>query len=886
MAALGFSLLAACSLASARHAKPATTPINQEKHPLKPPDRLPADIEPIAYSLDLLLDAQTRIVGKMVIDLRLQRAVDDLRLHAQALQMDRVTVQPAGEAPRLATVVEESAEGLIRLATTDSLPAGPLRLEFNYSMDLTEQRDGIFKAMHNGQAYLFSVFAPASARRAFPCLDEPGLKAPFALRLHVPTGQMALSNMPERSRRPSVLYPGHDEVAFNPTPPLPPYLVTVATGPLDVIALPPLHPTALRPNALPLRAIGVRGSGLQMMPFLQRAAGLVVALETYFDRPFPFPKLDLVAVPDFVARGMENAGAITFADWIMQVDPQTASRAEIRESDEVLAHEITHQWFGDSVTMAWWDDLWLNEGFANWAATHIVQQTAPQLGSELAAAQDSQTAMQADSLDAARAIRQPAHTLADIINAFDAITYLKGAAVLRMLEDFIGPDAMRAGIHRHLAAHAFGTASSADLFSQLGKATAEPLGEIFAPFLEQPGLPVITARVQCSDQTAVLHLEQAPYRALGSALTTVGSKLWPVPVRWRYADAQGQQCSGQLVLRGSRAQVTLPSCPLWLMPNAGGTGYYRFVVNSTMRQRLLEAPLSAREQLAVADSLGANLADGSAALVETLADFGRLARHGGPAAVSAAADFFDRTAGRLSGVSRRAVYAQLRRLLGPTLRHLGLGTLELDAEAGLLEMRRRLAQALARADDRPTRLALAASGRRLLDQPLGQLAGSEAIPCELTDLSLALAVDEGLVGVEELLRHLGGPAGSLCRRTLLQALGQVGSLSAAAAARTALLEGHGSGSEILLLLRQQIQQPSLRLTTWEWFKTHYAELQAKLPAFRQSTLPTVGEGFCSAAEAADLQHFFAPKLAALPGAARPLAQTLEKIRHCMALPTL
>ena len=247
---------------------------------------------------------------------------------------------------------------------------------------------------------------------------------------------------------------------FAESEPLPTYLVALAVGPFDVVDGPA--------GDVPLRMLTVRGKGGLAGYALQRTPRILAALADYFGRPYPYAKLDLVAVPDFAAGAMENAGLVTFRDTLVLMDAARATAAEKYACESVVAHELAHQWFGNLVTMAWWDDLWLNEGFATWMATKIVMTTAPEFHADLDAVGETNGAMQADALEAARAVRQPIKDGGDVVTAFDDITYDKGAAILGMLEAWVGEEQFRAGVRAYVNAHAWGSARTDDLLRRVG----------------------------------------------------------------------------------------------------------------------------------------------------------------------------------------------------------------------------------------------------------------------------------------------------------------------------------------------------------------------------------------------------------------------------------
>ncbi|HLK45193.1 MAG TPA: M1 family metallopeptidase, partial [Acidimicrobiales bacterium] len=340
--------------------------------------------------------------------------------------------------------------------------------------------------------------------------DEPGFKIPFAVTLVVPSGDQAIANTPEVERSPAAAA-GATRVRFAPTPPLPSYLVAFAVGPLDVVRAADVPPNPVRPKPLPLRGVAVKGRGGELAYALGHAGELLSMLETYFGVPYPFEKLDLLAVPQ-LSGAMENPGAVTFDEPLLLFDPKTAPLRQRLDYAMVVAHELSHQWFGDLVTMAWWDDTWLNESFAEWMGYKVAQQWEPALRADLDFAEGTQSAIGTDSLVSARQVRQPIASADDIENAFDDTTYKKGGAVISMFERWLGPEVFQKGVRAHMARHRFATASADDFLAALSDAAGRDVAAPYRTFLDQPGVPFVEAALVCDGGAPPrLHLRQSRF---------------------------------------------------------------------------------------------------------------------------------------------------------------------------------------------------------------------------------------------------------------------------------------------------------------------------------------------------------------------------------------
>src|SRR5439155_17675029 len=324
------------------------------------------------------------------------------------------------------------------------------------------------------------LFEATEARCAFPCWDEPEFKIPFQVTLVVPEAHLAIGNTPVET---DTVADGQRTVVFERTPPLPAYLLAIATGPLETVPIEGMR--------VPGRIVTIKGASGVAREAARVTPPLVAALEKYFGLPYPYRKLDLLAVPEFWPGAMENAGAIAFADRILLIDPRAASAGQKRTLVAVDAHELAHMWFGDLVTMKWWDDLWLNESFASWMGDKITQEVAPEYEMPLAEVEETQRAMLRDAQRSTRPIRAPIDVFDNIDEAFDELTYDKGQAVLTMFEAWLGPETFRKGVVAYLKAHAWGSATASDLWASLSKTAGRDVAGPMSTFLDQPGVPLV-----------------------------------------------------------------------------------------------------------------------------------------------------------------------------------------------------------------------------------------------------------------------------------------------------------------------------------------------------------------------------------------------------------
>ena len=567
--------------------------------PPQPPRlRLPGDVRPLRQSVELVLDpAAETYSGSVEIELSVLRPVAVVWLNATRLELKGAAL---GEGTRLrpARVVAggEDFAGVAPPAGATLRP-GPARLRVAFEGRLSRvESEALFAVREAGEWYLFSQFEPIAARKAFPCFDEPSYKIPWTLTVRAPAGLVVLSN----ARVAATGREGQRAVTvFAPTPPLPSYLVALAVGPFDVVDTGP----AGRART-PTRLVVPKGRGAETAWARESTPRILELLESYFDRPYPYEKLDQLAIPG-VPFAMEHPGLVTYgADVLVQgANEAVESR---RAWVSVCAHELAHQWFGDLVTMAWWDDTWLNEAFAGWLGEKVHDLFRPEWGVASERAQARSEALDADGLPSARRVRQPIESKDDIASAFDEITYSKGEAVLEMVESWLGEDAFRRGVRAYIEAHAGGNATADDFLAALAKASGRDAATVLRSFLDQTGAPVLRAEIRC-DGTPRLLLRQAPYHALGTRAATRGAGACRRASR--SAARRPRLCR---VLATDSVELALgEACPEWAFANAGGTGYYRVALPAAQARRALQrGSLATVERVALAGDMGALAASG------------------------------------------------------------------------------------------------------------------------------------------------------------------------------------------------------------------------------------------------------------------------------------
>ena len=545
--------------------------------PPEDPFRLPRAVEPEHYDLTLSPDlASATFTGEERARVRVHEPTAEVVLNAAELDIhtaELVTEDGAVLAGEVAYHDDERA--VIHLA--GHAPVGVHTLRLSFSGTLNDKLRGFYRSRYTDDAGASHViattqFEATDARRAFPCWDEPDRKATFRVTLVVDEALTAISNSEVVERL--ALGNGKDEVRFAETMRMSTYLVAFIVGPLEAT-----EPVDV--DGVPLRVVAVPGK-LRLAGFaLDVAAHALRMFTRYFGIPYPASKLDLVALPDFAMGAMENLGAVTFRESALLVDPERATRGELERVADVVCHEIAHMWFGDLVTMRWWNGIWLNEAFATFMELLCVDEFRPEWRRWDSFALSRGHAMVVDGLASTRPIEYPVRRPEDADAMFDVLTYQKGAAVVRMLERYVGAEPFRQGIARYIATHSYANTETTDLWDSVEAATDQPARSIMDSWIFHGGYPVVS--VEVSPDGTQLTLRQRRFRYLGG--DDDSGPLWQVPVVLRGSVA-GEQVRRRLLLNDRAATVDLGAKLDWVVVNEGGWGFFRVRYHSPLLQAL------------------------------------------------------------------------------------------------------------------------------------------------------------------------------------------------------------------------------------------------------------------------------------------------------------
>lgn len=533
------------------------------------PTQLPRTAVPSHYAILVTPHADALTFdGKVAIALKVVKPTRELVLNAADLTFGTATLTPDKGAAMPAKVTIDASAQTATFAFDKELPVGGYRLDIAYAGKINTQANGLFaldykNAEGKDARALYTQFEAADARRFVPSFDEPDYKAKFDLSARVPASQMAVSNLPAQSSKD--LGNGLKEVKFATTPTMSTYLLFFGTGDFDRISK--------RAGTHEVGIVTSRGNGEKARFALDAETQILPYYDDYFGVPFPLPKLDNVAGPgqSQFFGAMENWGAIFTFEKILLLDPTISSEADRQAIFSVEAHEMAHQWFGDLVTMAWWDDLWLNEGFASWMENRTTQHFHPDWGADVDHVASREDAMNLDSFATTHPIVQQVRTVEQANQAFDTITYQKGESVIAMLEGFAGSDAWRTGIQAYVRKFAHRNSRTRDLWAAIEGAGAKGLTTVANDFTSQPGIPLITVGpAQCVNGNTVATLTQTQFSNDKTAEAAAHPLTWHVPVR----ATVGGKSPTQIITQARMSRIEVPGCGTLLI-NPGQTGYYR-----------------------------------------------------------------------------------------------------------------------------------------------------------------------------------------------------------------------------------------------------------------------------------------------------------------------
>jgi aminopeptidase N len=759
------------------------------------------------------------------------------------------------------TVDADPSSETVRLRFAETIAPGAAELHLRYTGKLNRELRGFYISEANGRKYAVTQLEATDARRMFPSFDEPDLKARFSITAIVDERDTAISNGAITSVTPGPLA-GKKTIAFSETAPMSTYLVALAVGDFEC--------TPASGGTLPLRVCATPGK-LPLTAFARESgAASLQYMNDYFAIDYPFRKLDLVAIPDFAAGAMENTGAIFFRESLLLLE-QGASEAVRKRAALVIAHEIAHQWFGNLVTMKWWDDLWLNEGFATWMEVKAVRAWKPDWHVEHDEIQSVQPAMGIDALPSTRAVRVMAQTPNEINELFDPIAYEKGAAILRMIEGYVGVEAFRGGVNAYIELHEYDNAAAEDFWTVMTRATRKPVDRIMQAFVTRPGVPILTVHAECRDQQTAVTLEQRRYLTAETS-TTAMDRPWPLPVCLRYPGPGGNSDTTCGLLEQPRDTVTIDRCVPWVLANASGSGYFRsFYAPRAVIELARADALSSHERLALASDETALLIAGRRSAEDYLDLADVLAER------ADSADLLETVGGGLDYVREYFAGPSLQPALEAWVRE-RLGPIP-SPEPGDVRFHAARLAVLGDVGRDPDVLRRA---RETVDQYLSAPSAADADPT-LLNTFVGLAASVGDRGLYERYRARSEAATTPEERyRFLYALADFQQPDLLRRTFEYALSPQVRSQDASLLISQILDNPAGRRAVWPLLEHQWSRLENQFGAFGgiSRIVDALGQ-FCDRESAQQIKRFFATHAA--PGAERTLEQALDRIERCAAV---
>jgi len=828
--------------------------------------RLPEIAVPENYKLTFTPDLEAATFqGDETISIRVLKPTSEITLNAADIEFHEVTISSGGVTQKASATSDKEKE-MVVLAVGKPLPAGPATIHVTYQGILNGEMRGFYLGKDSeGRKYAATQFEATDARRAFPSFDEPAYKATFDITAVAGHGLAAISNQKVVSDTPG---PGDTHtVRFATTAKMSSYLAALVVGNFEYIEG--------EADGIPIRVWSTTGKKDMGKFALETAEHVLSYYDKYFSVKYPYGKLDLIAIPDFSAGAMENAGCITFREVLLQVDEKQGSVSLKKSVASVIAHEMAHQWFGDLVTMKWWDDIWLNEGFATWMSSKPIEAWKPEWSFDLDDVNSTGGTLTLDSLANTRPIHQAAETPAQIQELFDGIAYGKAASVLRMLEAYLGEQTFRAGVNSYIQQHQYANATAVDFWGAQAKTSKKPVDQIMPTFVMQAGAPIINVKAQCSGNSTSVTLDQKRYYIDRAKFEEPNDELWQVPMCLKSSTGD-QKCE---LLTKRQETFTLPGCATWVLGNAGATGYYRDAYQPDAVRALArdaESKLSPAEKIAVQGDIWASVRVGREPVGDYLAFAQGLGGDRNRAVLDGVLGRLDYIGEYLvTGADRESFRIWMRDYLLPIAKDVGWEPKpgENDEQRTL---RSRLFNTLGYDARDPEVLEQA---RQIADKVLNDPA---SVDREMSAGALALAAlnadDAFYIRVMSALKNAKSPEEYYMYFSTLPRFGDPKLLQ-----RTLdyAVSPDVRSQDALRLISSVMQNPSGQKLAWDFVQAHWDAVQKAGGPFASAEIVQSTSSFCDARLRDQVAEFYAAHR--VDAAERSYRQSIERINTCVDL---
>jgi len=828
--------------------------------------RLPEVAVPENYKLSFTPDLdKATFEGDETISVRVLMPTSEITLNAVDIDFHEVTITSGGATQKASGTYEKEKE-MVVLTVAKSLPAGPATIHITYAGILNSEMRGFYLGKdEQGRKYAATQFESTDARRAFPSFDEPAYKATFDISTVADKGQVAISNAKVISDTPGS--GDRHTVRFATSPKMSSYLAALVVGNFEYIEG--------EADGIPIRVYTTPGKKEMGKFALETAEHVLSYYDKYFSIKYPYGKLDLIGIPDFSAGAMENAGCITFREVLLEIDEKQGSVDLKKTIASVVAHEMAHQWFGDLVTMKWWDDIWLNEGFATWMSSKPIQAWKPEWNFNLDDVSNTGGTLNTDSLANTRPIHQAAETPAQIQELFDGIAYGKAAAVLRMLEAYLGEQTFQAGVNAYIQKHQYANATEADFWDAQTKTSKKPVDQIMPTFVKQAGVPIIDVKSQCSGASTTVSVEQRRYFYDRVKFEAANDQLWKVPLCMK-SSTGAEKCE---LLAKKEATFTLPGCSTWVLANAGATGYYRAGYQADAVRALAndaESKLSPAERIALQTDIWASVRVGREPVGDYLALAQGLSSDRNRAVMDDVLGRLDFIGRYLVTESDRESYrAWMRGYLAPMLKDVGW-----DAKPGESDEQRTLRSRLFSAAGYDARdPEVLAHARKLADKALDD---PSSVDRQIAGGAMALAaLNGGEDFYDRLMTALKNPKSPEEFYMYLFTLPQFSDPKLLQRTLDYALSPDVRSQDALGVISSVMSNPEGQKLAWDFVLAHWDAVQKVGGPFASGRIVGSTSSFCDAHMRDQVVEFFAAHK--VEAAERTYRQSIERINNCVDL---
>ena len=825
--------------------------------------RLPQTVIPSHYKLFLNPSIEEqRFSGEETIDVRTTATVKELVLNSVDLDITGAEVASSGNKQK-PNILYDKPDEMVRLQLPEAISAGESQIRLKFEGKLTQGLRGLYLSKSARREYAVTQFEGTYARMMFPSFDEPKFKATFDLVVTADKRDTAISNGRIIDDKP--ISDNRHQITFSTSPKMSTYLVALAIGDWQCLSR--------TVDGVPIRVCAIPEKKEYGAFALDVATHSIQFYNQWYGIKYPFGKLDMVAIPDYEWGGMENTASIFYRDTALLLDEKHASVFRKRGQATTIAHEIAHQWFGDLVTPVWWDDIWLNEGFATWMSRKPIEAWHPEWHLEEDAAADAQQIIGVDSLASARAIHGNPNTPSEIKEMFDGITYEKGAAVIRMLESYVGPEVFRKGVNVYLASHTNGSATSADFWRAEAEASDKPVDQIMPTFVLEPGVPMLSLSASCSAGSQKLQLKQQRFLLSSTEPSVEDKQIWQIPVCTK-TGSTGDACA---VLTQAQQTESLPGCAAWIFGNRDADGYYRVSYAPEELKSIAgvaEKKLTVPERIAFVEDTWAMTRSGKTSVTDFLNLLEQLRDEQSRNVIDLVSDHLQFVSDSLLSTSEqrqkfnefaRSQFAGLAKQLGWNAR-----SNESDEQKAL---RASLLNILGAAGD----LEAVALARRLVQEYMQQ---PSSVDGTLIASAFSVAAENGDTDLfDRFLTALRNSKSSDEYYHYLYAL--TGFRQTQLLERTIALIDQGAvrHQDYPRFFGALLANPASRDVAWKYLKEHWTDLAPKVTSFGGAGAVSALGNACSVEMHDDVKQFFTDHPA--PGAQRAVQQSLERIDNCV-----